>query len=451
MNSSTKNSFSYIDTEGTPKIVFKNIIPAIITMLMILIYNLADTLFVGMTHDAFMMAAVSLVTPVFTLFSAIGIIFGTGGSSFISRTLGLGDTNKAKKIASFSFWAALIIGIIIGVLILICLNPISFLLGASENTLSYVNDYLSFIGISAPFMILSNAFSHLVRAEGKAKQSMLGSLVGNLINIILDPIMILGFNWGIKGAAIATLIGNAIATFYYCFLYVSGSSSLSISPKYFSMKDGIFTGVMAIGIPASLNNFFMTISNIFANNLMANYNDMAVAGFGVAMKIGMILAMILMGVGIGIQPVLGFCYGAKKYSKFSDILKCSVLISFIISLALTIFTYVFSSGLVSGFIQDPNAFEYGLKFVWIFTLSGPSLGILFVLMNTLQAIGAVLPATIVSISRQGIIYIPLLFIFNLVFKSPEMLTAAQPIADYITLIIAICLYFNSKKFFQKTM
>lgn len=443
MNDNT--AFKDLEKQSPMQIIFRNCLPAVITMLMTLIYNLADTFFIGQTHDAYMMAAVSLVTPIFTLFSAVGIIFGTGGGSYISRLLGAGDIKRAKETNAFSFWTALVVGMIIGGIVLIGMKPISILLGSSQDTNAYVMDYLKVIAISAPFMILSNAFSNILRAEGQIQRSMIGSVVGNLINIVLDPVMISGLGWGIRGAAVATLVGNTCAAIYYILFYISGKSMLTISLKHFRIKNGIAAGVLAIGIPASLNNFLMTISNIIANNLMRAYGDMAVAGFGVAMKIGMILAMILMGIGIGIQPVLGYCFGAGFHKKFKEIMKYTLIFAFTISVVLTIVVYAFSQNLVNAFVTDINAYSYGLKFVWIFTISGPILGLIFVVLNALQAIGAAYPSLIVSISRQGIIYIPLLFIFGAVFKNAAMITAAQPVADLITLIIAIILYLHTTK------
>lgn len=443
MNDNT--AFKDLEKQSPMQIIFRNCLPAVITMLMTLIYNLADTFFIGQTHDAYMMAAVSLVTPIFTLFSAVGIIFGTGGGSYISRLLGAGDIKRAKETNAFSFWTALVVGMIIGGIVLSGMKPISILLGSSQDTNAYVMDYLKVIAISAPFMILSNAFSNILRAEGQIQRSMIGSVVGNLVNIVLDPVMIMGLGWGIRGAAVATLVGNTCAAIYYILFYISGKSMLTISLKHFRIKNGIAAGVLAIGIPASLNNFLMTISNIIANNLMRAYGDMAVAGFGVAMKIGMILAMILMGIGIGIQPVLGYCFGAGFHKKFKEIMKYTLIFAFTISVVLTIVVYAFSQNLVNAFVTDINAYSYGLKFVWIFTISGPILGLIFVVLNALQAIGAAYPSLIVSISRQGIIYIPLLFIFGAVFKNAAMITAAQPVADLITLIIAIILYLHTTK------
>lgn len=276
------------------KAVFKNALPAMAAMLMVLIYNLADTFFIGQTHDDLQVAAVSLATPVFLLFMAVGTIFGNGGTSVISRAMGEGRTDYAKKVCSFCMWSCVGVGIIMSALFLLFMDQILALIGASADTWEYAKTYLTIVSLSGPFVLIANCYSNVIRAEGQSGKAMMGQLIGNLLNVVLDPIMILVFGWNIAGAAIATVIGNAAGAIYYIFYFLSGKSMLSINPKDFSIKNKVASGVLTIGIPAALGSLLMSVSNIIMNSQMGKYGDMAVAGVGVAMKVTMLTGMVVL-------------------------------------------------------------------------------------------------------------------------------------------------------------
>ena len=435
---------------SVPKAVISNVVPSIVSMIMVLIYNLADTFFIGQTKNAYMVAAISVATPAFLLFMAIGMLFGIGGTSLISRSLGEGKAEKAKNASAFCFWTGLVIGILSMIVIFVCAVPVSRAIGASDDTVGYASQYLRIVSTAIPFLIVSNSFSNIIRAEGNANVAMMGMLIGNLINIVLDPVMILGFGWDVAGAAIATVLGNVFAALYYIGHLLSKNASLSILPKYYRAGGGIAAGVLAIGIPASLNSILMSLSNIVVNNIMFAYGDMAVAGLGVAMKVNMIVVMLLIGLGTGIQPVLGYCFGAGNRKRYMEVLKFSLILAFGLSAVMTVICYCGASPLVHAFLEDPDAFAYGMSFARIYIYSGPVMGILFVFINAIQSTGAALPALILSISRQGIIYLPVLFLFRNLFDSAKMLAAAQPITDYLSTALAVALFlFTCRKYFPK--
>ncbi|MCI9611737.1 MAG: MATE family efflux transporter [Eubacterium sp.] len=431
-----------------PKAVISNVIPSIISMIMVLVYNLADTFFIGQTKDAYMVAAVSVATPAFLLFMAVGMLFGIGGTSLISRTLGEGKMDRAKNASSFCFWTGLCIGLIAMVVIFIFASPVSMAIGASQETVGYASQYLRIVSTAIPFLIISNSFSNIIRAEGNAQVAMMGMIVGNLINIILDPVMILGFGWDVAGAAIATVLGNVFAAGFYIWHLLSKKATLSIHPKYYLAGNGIAAGVFAIGIPASLNSILMSLSNIIVNNIMSDYGDMAVAGLGVAMKVNMIVVMLLIGLGTGIQPILGYCFGAGSKDRYLAVMKFSMILAFAISAVMTVVCYCGADPLVHAFLEDADAFTYGMSFARIYIYSGPVIGIMFVFINAIQSTGAALPALILSVSRQGLIYLPVLFLLRRVFDSATMLAAAQPITDYLTTALSVVLFlFTYKKYF----
>lgn len=433
------NSLEAFNSMPVSKAVIKNAIPAMIAMLMVLIYNLADTFFIGQTHDAYQVAAVSLATPVFLMFMAVGTVFGIGGTSVISRALGEGRKEYAKKACSFCMWSCVIVGIAMSLVFLIFMDQILSLIGASSDTWDFARSYLIIVSLSGPFVLISNCYSNILRAEGQANKAMMGQLIGNFLNIILDPIMILRFGWNIKGAAIATVIGNLAAAAYYILYFIRGKSSLSININDFSIKDKICSGVLIIGIPASLASVMMSISQIIMNGLMAGYGDMALAGIGVAMKVTMITGMISMGIGQGVQPLLGYCVGANTWDRFKKIMKFSLIFSFLLGLILTVLCYLFTNSIVSAFLTEPSAFDYSVQFSRILLTTSTFFGVFYVLTNALQAMGAAVSSLIINLSRQGLIYIPALFILREALGITG-LAWSQPVADILSILIAIVLY-----------
>lgn len=447
MNSKASEVF---ENAPVPKAVLVNVIPSIISMLMVLVYNLADTFFIGQTKNAYMVAAVSLATPAFLLFMAVGMLFGIGGTSLISRLLGEGKKEKAMHACSFCFWTSAAAGAFGMLLINLAAEPVARIVGATPDTFDYVVEYLKIVSYGIPFLVIGNAFSSIIRAEGKAGTAMTGMIIGNLANIILDPVMILGLHMNVRGAAAATTIGNVLSALFYIFHFVSGRSMLSINPKLYKAGEGIAAGVLAIGVPASLNSMLMSISNVVINNLMTNHGDMAVAGLSVAMKVNMIAVMLLIGLGTGVQPLLGYNFGAGNRERFKSILKFSLIFAVSLSVVMTVICYVFAGPMVSAFLEEPSAYDFGMQFARIYIISGPILGVLFVMINTIQAMGAAVPSLILSISRQGLLFMPVLFTFNAVFGTARSLAMAQPVTDYLAAALSVVLAVLSfKKYFRE--
>lgn len=434
-----KKSLDVFSTMPVSQAVIKNAIPAMVAMLMVLIYNLADTFFIGQTHNAYQVAAVSLATPVFLMFMAVGTIFGIGGTSVISRAMGEAKTEYAKKVCSFCMWACVGVGIIMSVLFLLFMDSILLLVGASEDTWEYARSYLTVVSCSGVFVLISNCYSNILRAEGQATKAMIGQIIGNLLNIVLDPVLILGFGWNITGAAIATVIGNVMAAGYYIAYFLRGKSSLSIRILDFSVKDKICSSVLVIGIPASLASVLMSISQIIMNGLMAGYGDMAIAGIGVAMKVTMITGMVAMGIGQGIQPLLGYCVGAKTWERYKKIMRFSMWFAFFLGLIMTVICYIFTNQIVSVFLTDQSAFDYAVRFARILLSTSTLFGVFYVLTNALQAMGAAVSSLIINLSRQGIIYIPALFLLKAVLGVTGLVWA-QPVADLLSIGLAVGLY-----------
>lgn len=438
-----KQAMEVFNNTPVPKAVLKNAVPAMAAMLMVLIYNLADTFFIGQTRNDILVAAVSLATPVFLIFMAAGSVFGMGGTSVISRALGQGRSEYAKKVCAFCMWGCIGTGLVLAAVFLLFMNQILALVGASADTWEPARTYLTIVAFGGPFVLISNCYSNVIRAEGQPGKAMTGQMLGNLLNVILDPVMILAFHWGIAGAAAATVIGNAVGAGYYIFYFLRGESVLSIHIRDFSVKDRIPGSVLAIGIPASLGSLLMSVSQIIVNARMAGYGDMAVAGIGVAMKVTMITGMVCIGLGQGVQPLLGFCVGAGTWERFKKIMKFSLIFALGLGAVMTGFCYLFTRQIVGVFLTEGDAFDYAVSFTSILLTTSVLFGVFYVLANTLQAMGAAREALIINLSRQGIIYIPAVFVLQ-IFLGASGLAWAQPAADLLSTLFVAVLYIKTE-------
>lgn len=429
---------------SVPQVVVKNAIPAIAAMLMVMIYNLADTFFVAQTHNDYMVAAVSLATPVFLIFMSLGTLFGIGGTSVISRALGAGRPEYAKKVSAFCMWACVVVGAVMMIAFWVFMEPLLVLLGTSADTVDYTRTYLNIVVSCGIFSMISNCYSNIIRAEGKANVAMTGTILGNLLNVILDPIMISVFHWDVAGAAIATVIGNVVGAVYYLVYFWRGKSSLSIQVKDVSLKDGILTGVLAIGIPAALSSLLMSVSQIITNSQMAVHGDLAVAAYGVASKVLMIVTMVGIGLGQGIQPVLGYCYGAKDHKRFRGVLKFSAVFGLLLCAVVALGCFAFTQPIVKIFLTEASALTDGVSFTRIMLTTAWLFGLYYVLLNALQAMGAAKPSFAVSVCRQGVIYIPAVFLMGAVMGQSGLVWA-QPVADVLSLVlVAVLLAFQMR-------
>ncbi len=436
MNKDNMKAIESFENGAIPKVIIKNCIPALIAMIMVMIYNLADTFFIGLTHNDLQVAAVSLATPVFMIFMSLGTLFGVGGTSVISRALGAGNKELAKKVSSFCMWACVTIGLVFMAVLWIFMDKIAYALGASESTIGYTRSYLVITVGCGVFSLISNCFSNIIRTEGEPMKAMTGTVVGNLLNIILDPIMILAFDWGIVGAAIATVIGNIVSALYYLLYFFRGKSNLSISPKYFSMKEGILTGVISVGISSALANLLSSLSAIIINSQMSRYGDLYVAGYGVTSKVFMIVTLLGIGIGSGAQPFFGYCFGAKNKGRLIGGIRFSTLFATIVCIVAAALCFIFAGPIVKVFLTDEAAYNSAISFTRILMCSAWLIGPFAICQTTLQGMGAATPAILAVLIRQGIILIPAVFIMNSLIGMNGLIWA-QPIADVLSLVVII--------------
>lgn len=425
-----------------PKAVAALALPCVLSNIVNVIYNMADTYFVSLMEDTNATAAVSITMPVFLFFVAFGNIFGVGGSAYISRSLGAGKREKVKQISSFCVFSSIGAGVLLLSLILIFINPLVSGLGASAGAVSeYSRDYLKYIALGGPLIVTSITASNLIRGEGAAKESMIGMMIGTVTNIILDPVMILIFDMGVGGAAIATVIGNLASVVYYAFYLIRGNSILSCNPKRFYAGDRIAANVIPIGVPAAINNILMSLSNIILNNLMKDYGEAAVAALGIAMKVNMLIVFVQMGMGMGIQPLIGYSFGAKNIKRLKGTIKFTILCTVIFGTILSVLYFIFTSSIINLFNgeNDPLVTEYGVKILRALIITGPFIGIMFAFNFAFQGMGKPVPSLVLSLGRQGLIFLPVVIIMNRIFAFDGIIYA-QPAADLICVVLSAIMF-----------
>lgn len=422
-----------------PNAVATMAIPSVISSLVTVVYNMADTFFVGQTGDSLQVAAVSLTNPIFILFMAFANMFGMGGSAVASIALGEGNNKKVKKVTSFVFYSSIIVGLIFMVILLVFMEPILTLFGADASTYDFARGYTLHISYGAPFIIWSAACSFVLRVEGASKEAMIGSMVGTIANIVLDPLFISGFGMGAQGAAIATTIGNVLACLYFLWYFLKKSKLFSLKWSDFTLKEGIMGQVCQAGLPSAIFSALMSVSTIVLNQILVAYGNAPVAAIGIVFKANMFITFLQMGLANGVQPLLGYNYGAKNVKRFREVERFTKICCIIVGIVSVILFYLGREAIIGLFIADEEVIYYGVQMLIAYMISGPVIGILFVNMNCMQSVEHATPATALSILRQGVLLIPMLYLLNASLGLNGVIFG-QTITDYIAVVLSIFLW-----------
>lgn len=420
------------------KAYFKIALPVVIGMVVSLIYNLVDTWFIARTGDTALVAGVSLCAPVFTLMVAFSDIFGLGGSTLISRMLGQRDHDGAAHVSSFSLYGAIAFGILVAIIMLVFRSPILHLLGAEDTTLAYATEYYCWIALGAPAIILNVVPGNLLRTEGLASAAMICTIIGAVINIVLDPIFIFTLGMGAGGAALATVLSNVISDIALLTAIKRRSTNLSIRPQDYRISAAMLQDILLIGIPASITNLTQSLATLLTNRALVIYGTNHVAALGIAMKVNMVCMFVLVGFAFGAQPALGYCYGAGNRERLREFLHFDFKVLTILAVCFVAVAFLFTRPALQLFMDDPEVVDAGIRILRSLTISAPAVGLILGFTTLFQAEGKAMPALILSISRQGVVLILCLWLLQSLLGYTGIL-AAQPAADVLTLGIALLL------------
>ena len=418
-------------------------IPAMLGTLATLIYNMADTYFVSITKNPAQIAAVTLCTPILLIIMSVSSIFGMGGSSVIARMLGEKKPGQAGKCITFCVYAMAVSGIVILALGCIFMKKIAGIAGADEENLLYTCDYLRWIFIGVPGIILSNGMVHLFRSAGLIKEATIGIVIGNGINILLDWVFIVLMGKGTAGAALATSIGFLCSTVYYlvCMLkeISKGNELYSLSPKSMSVSPAMIVDVVKIGVPGALITVMLSAANIVLNNYIGIYGSDSVASYGIAYKIDMFPIMLSVGLSQGVAPLMGYCFGAGQNERLRKVMRYATIDGSILGGLFTALFLTASPILTGIFLTDKELVTLSASFLRVLALSAPCLGIINTVTSYFQALGKAVNSLVITLMRNLILFIPGVIILNKFFGLDGAI-AAQPVVEGILAIVCVAMY-----------
>ena len=433
-----------------PNAVAKLAVPMIFSSLVMVLYNMADTYFVGMLNNPVENAAVSLAAPVLLAFNAVNNLFGVGTSSMMSRALGRRDYETVSQSSAFGFYCSLISGVLFGLLCGVFHNPLLMLIGADETTRAATQGYMFWtVYLGAAPAILNVVMAYLVRSEGAAMHASIGTMSGCILNIILDPVFILpwGFNMGAAGAGLATFLSNCVACLYFfVLLYVKRKSTfVCINPKKFSLRKNIIKEVCGVGIPASIQNLLNVTGMTILNNFTSAYGADAVAAMGITYKIYMVPMQVALGFSQGIMPLISYTFASGNRKRMKSTILFAMKIVVPVLAAVTVIYYVGAEGLITLFMRNESIIAYGSKFLRGFCLGLTFLGVDFLAVGVFQALGLGRYALVFAIMRKVALEIPALFILNRLFPLYGI-AYAQFAAE---LILSVCAVVILRHIFRK--
>lgn len=426
----------HLDPEHPVSSYFHMALPVVLGSIVTIAYNLADTYFVAQTGDEMLIAGVSVCVPLFTILMAFGNIFGQGGSSLISRLLGKKETDSAGRVSAFCFYIALAVGAVLGGGLLLFRDGFLKLLGTSDDTLPHAREYGTVLMIGAPLIVVNFIHMNLLRCEGKAGLSMIGTAIGAAVNIILDPVLIPGM--GAAGAALATVIGYGCSDAFLLTVVLRSSQYLSVKPCM-RVSGSDLRDILSIGFTAAITNIATSICTILVNQQLLIYGDDKIAAMGIVHKVTMIVQMILVGFSFGGIPLFGFLAGAGDRGKTRQLFRFCLLFLSGLALTMTIAVVLAAEPLLKIITQDESLISDGVIMLrW--QVAGSVFGGIVMLITCLcQASGKAVPAMMLSLSRQGIVFAAVL-LAAVWIAGYDGILVSQCAADVLSAAMAIGIY-----------
>ncbi|MCC6093833.1 MAG: MATE family efflux transporter [Eubacterium sp.] len=420
-------------------------IPTVITQLINIIYNYADTWFVGRTGNPAMVASMSVTMPIFVIMAALANLFGIGGSSVISRNLGEKNPERARKVFAFCLYGGLASAVLYAILMFFIRPWLIPVIGGDKNSYPYAYSYIFWTMVIGAIPTVGNVLcGHLIRSIGAAKEAGFGMSLGGVLNIALDPLfmfVILPSGMEVTGAAIATMLSNTASLIYFIiFLFRHRDNPIfTMNPRDISLEDHIPGDVLAVGFPAALQTTLAMVSNIFANALVKPYGSEAVAGMGVSKKINMIAFNTTMGLTQGILPLIGYCYGARNFKRLRETIRKTGIIAVIFGCICTVLFRIFASPMCRFFIDEDLSVSYGSTFLKTIAFAAPLAAICYLYNTLFQATGRKVQSFLLSTLRKGFLDVPGMFIFGS-FLGAFGVVLATPVAEVISTALAVILY-----------
>jgi putative MATE family efflux protein len=422
-------------TEPIGRLLFKKAAPTVLIQLITVIYNTADTYFVAKI-DTNASAAVGVVFSLMAVIQAVGGSVGMGANSLISPLLGQKREDEASTVGTSAALMSVIAGSFIGLLGLLLLNPLVSLIGARGDVVPYAADYARYILIAAPFMTSSFVLNSILRAEGQAFYSMIGMISGGILNLFVDPLLIFGFGMGIAGAALATMIGQMTSFTIMAIIFVRDKSIVKLRPKYVGRRPIVYLHIVRTGVPTLFRQGLASLSSALLNIQAAPFGAAAVAAISIANKLYMLVRNIVIGIGQGFQPIAGYCFGAKRYSRVKKVFWAATAAGTVICAVIALAVFFFRGPVMVWFRDDPEVVRNGTEMLGFLCATIPLMAFSTYVNQLYQSLGFAVGATILASCRQGIFFVPLVFLLPLWFALPGI-EAVQAASDLLTFLVSI--------------
>lgn len=425
-----------MSSEKPAKAVVRMGAPLIAGMFIMVFYNLADTFFIGLMRDDYQLAAVNLAYPVMMVTIALSNMVGTGASTLIARSLGEGDTAKARRALTTGMVLTVLTGVIVTAAGLLMLSQIVRGLGAKENTALYTEQYVRILLAGTVLTMGNYTFSQLLRGEGSAGRSILGMVLGTIVNIVLDPLFIFGFGLEIRGAAAATVLGNAAGMAASLMIYARGLTVIRPESAYIVPRADVTREIYRIGVPAALETLLTSAAFIVNNNLAVAYGELTVAAMGISQKLMSLGNYIYQGFAAGVQPIMGYCFGAGNYRRMLDVLKAGILIVSGTELCVMMIYGVFAPFLIGLFTDSAEVIDTGSMVLRALMCILPFVGATSMCRMSFQAMGKPMNALGITVVRQLALYIPLLLVMDRLWHLHGLIWA-QPVTEVIMMAVSV--------------
>jgi len=430
--------------------IFTMAVPAVLTILIMVIYNMADMFFVAMLGDDAQVAAIAVVGPVFSLATAAATMLGAGGSAVIAKALGAQEYDKVRACGSLCIWSSLLFGGVFGAVMLAASETVLGFFGATEDILGYAKTYMQALSLGAPLMIFSVVMATVVRAEGAVIPGMLSNMAGTVTNLLLDPLFILIFGMGVTGAAIATVLGNLVACAMLARFIIKKSAVLKFSPQYAQNQLPLLLHTLALGLPNGLSSILSGFASTFSNQLLSGYGSGAIAAMAAANRSTLVITMVQMGICMGVSPLMAYNYGAKNLPRLREILLKTGVLTVGFGFAAAAACFVGRDALLGMFLQTAEFRQMGNQLMFWLLLASPLLGVYYLSSNFLQAAGNAVHATVVSVLRQGALLIPSLYLMHR-YIGLNGIAAAHTVSDLSAIVVSFALCFRQYLIFMRSM
>ena len=433
-----------------PGALLRMAIPTITSQIITLIYNIADTWFIGRTGNPYMVAASSLVLTVFLMAGAISNLFGVGGGTLVVRLLGKQDEKEAEKVVSWTLTSAALGALCFSLLCLVFMNPLLRLLGASSRTIGFARQYLVFVVVIGGFSnVLSNVMSSLLRNTGYSREAAFGLGMGGVLNILLDPLfmfVILPDGYQVMGAGIATMLSSVFSLIYYIFMFrkVRDSSVLDLPRRIEHIRRDSLTNVFSIGVPAACALFLYDLTNIVISRLSSSHGDLELAAMGIVLKVERLPLNVGIGICMGMIPLIGYNYASGNHKRMDDFCTAARVAGLGVAMLSLILYRTFAAEIVGIFISDAETVRLGTAFLRARCFAPPFMFLCFNMVNYMQAVNRGKESFLLAVIRQIVFNIPLLFLLNSLFGMSGIIWT-QTVADILTVTASYIIYFRVRR------